>query len=156
MSDDPEDPNNSGLPIESLLDEDKFRVQKEKRFDKKWKKTVLTLSPEGISLEIEELTENANPQAKYHHTYTLLAWGSGMIFMALLLLVAVFVKEVTNFQYQIFVAILSLAGGAFATVISGLLDIKMKIGNQLVIGATGALAVFVLLLFFLPKVVLPG
>ena len=113
--------------------------------------TRITTTPDKITEDIIEVTNHANPQVNHKHTYTLLAWGSGVFFMFVLLVLAVFIDEPKPFQIWVFASILALAGGAFATVISGLLDVKMKIGKQLAIGATGALAVFVLLLYSAPN-----
>jgi hypothetical protein len=58
------------------------------------------------------------------------------------------VRAVTPLQRQILLALFALAGGAIATEIPGFLRVDVTLGQKTVIGAGGALAVFVLLYLF--------
>ncbi len=90
-------------------------------------------------------------QEKHKHTYQLLACGSGALFLLFILIAAVFIPDLTPFQYRVFIALLAIAGGAFGVVITSLLDVKAKFGRQFAIGTTGALALVVLLLLIDPS-----
>ena len=92
------------------------------------------------------------PQEQNRHLYTLLAWGSGMLFLVALLAISLIWPDPTPFQLRVQVSILALAAAGFATVISGLLNITTHLGRQVVIGATGALAVLVLFYLWNPAV----
>jgi len=56
----------------------------------------------------------------------------------------------TPLQQQILLGTFSLAGGAIATEISGMINVNLKLGTKLTVAATGALAIFVILYFFVP------
>ena len=71
---------------------------------------------------------------------------TGLVLLLVLLLIALVVKCPTNFQNNIFIIILSLAGAAFASIIPGLIEVKYRE----IITATGALAVFVIIFFMKP------
>jgi hypothetical protein len=47
---------------------------------------------------------------------------------------------------------MAIAAGGAATVMTGLINARIKLGTQLVIGATGAFAVFVIVYFVNPAV----
>jgi hypothetical protein len=74
----------------------------------------------------------------------------GTLFLVLIVVTAIFVPSPTLYQKKVFLTILALAAAGFATTISGLLSTKITFGTQLKIGATGALAVFVLIFFYNP------
>jgi hypothetical protein len=86
----------------------------------------------------------ATPQERYRHLYTLLAWGTGVLFLIALLIISLIFPNPTPPQLKIQASILSLAAAGFATVMSGLMNITTKVGTQLAIGASGAFAVLVL------------
>jgi hypothetical protein len=91
-------------------------------------------------------------EAKQFMSKTLQTWLSfifGVIFLSLLLLIAFLRPEPSSFQYNIFRTVMALAGGAAAAVIPGF--IELKFGNWLRAG--GGLAVFLVLYFYVPKVV---
>lgn len=54
----------------------------------------------------------------------------------------------TPLQRQIILALFALAGGAIATEIPGFLNITLTLGAKTAIGASGAIAVFIVLYFF--------
>jgi hypothetical protein len=56
----------------------------------------------------------------------------------------------TSLQSRIIIGAFSLGGGAIATEISGMIKVDLNLGTKLVIGATGALAIFVILYLVLP------
>jgi len=94
----------------------------------------------------------ATPQEKYRHLYTLLAFGTGTAFLIALLAISLMWPNPTPPQLKVQAAILALAAAGFATVISGLMNITVKLGTQLVVGAVGALAVLVLFYLVNPAV----
>ena len=69
-------------------------------------------------------------------------------------LIAIFLAFVfgtpTPLQQRIILGAFSLGGGAIATEISGMIKVDLNLGQKLVIGATGALAIFVILYLVLP------
>jgi uncharacterized membrane protein len=99
---------------------------------------------------VEDVMTTPTVQQKNKHTYQLLAYFSGAAFLISILCIAVFIPNPTPFQTRVFLSVLALSAGAFGVVITGLLDIKASVGKQLTIGATGALALVVLMLFFDP------
>jgi len=102
----------------------------------------------------EDAAEDAGPSfaERNRHLYTLLAWASGVVFLAALLVISLIWDHPTQPQLRIQVSILALAAAGFATVVSGLLNVTMDFGRQLVIGASGALAVLVIFYFYNPAV----
>jgi hypothetical protein len=71
---------------------------------------------------------------------------TGLALLLILLVIALLVKCPTNFQNNIFIIILSLAGAAFASIIPGLIEVR----HRQAITATGAIAVFVIIFFMKP------
>jgi hypothetical protein len=94
----------------------------------------------------------ATVQERYRHLYTLLAWGSGVVFLAALLAISLLWANPTPSQLKVQASIMALAAGGFSTVISGLLNISSRVGGQLAIGAGGAFAVLILYYFYNPAV----
>jgi hypothetical protein len=88
--------------------------------------------------------------AATHRDMTLMAFGSALIFIATILTLVVLIKNPSALQAHIFLAVLALAAGGFSSALPGLLNVKMRLSKRLVIGATGALAVFVIVYFFVP------
>jgi hypothetical protein len=56
----------------------------------------------------------------------------------------------TPLQSRIILGIFSLGGGAIATEIGGMIKVDLNLGQKLVIGATSAIAIFVILYLVLP------
>ena len=79
-------------------------------------------------------------------TETKIAVSSGIIFICMLLIIAVAIPHPTDFQYTVFRIVLALAAAAFASVIPGILNIRLS--NWITAG--GALAVFVIVYFYSP------
>ena len=71
---------------------------------------------------------------------------TGLVLLLILLAIALIVRCPTNFQNNIFIIILALAGAAFASIIPGLIEVKYR----QIITAAGALAVFVIIFFMKP------
>jgi len=74
--------------------------------------------------------------------------------VALLLLsigLAIFIPNPTTYQLRIFTGLFAIAMGAFALRLTGMLTVRLTFGQKVLISATGALAVFVLVYFFIPK-----
>ena len=113
---------------------------------------IATGENSSISGAPAPLGPQPTPQEKYRHLYTLLAFGTGTVFLAVLLAISLIWPNPTPPQLKVQAAILALAAAGFATVMSGLMNLKAKLGTQLVVGATGALAVLVLFYLFNPAV----
>jgi len=77
-----------------------------------------------------------------------LAFGITLMLIAIVLAFAF--GEVNALQRRLILAMSSLGGGAVATEIPGFLRVNVSLGTSLVIGAAGALAVFILLYFYGP------
>jgi hypothetical protein len=81
---------------------------------------------------------------------TILAFVFGVIFIAAILALVVLIPNPTVTQWKVFCVVLALAAGGISTTISGMLKIDLTFTKRAVIGATGALAVFVIVYFFVP------
>lgn len=79
-------------------------------------------------------------------TSILLAFVFGVVFVVAILALAVWIREPTSFQYEVFRIILALAAAGVAAVIPGILNVRF--GNWLKAG--GALAVFAIVYFKSP------
>lgn len=75
-----------------------------------------------------------------------LAFSSGVIFVATILLIAIYIPTPTRFQEQIFRIVLSVSAAGFVTFTPGFIEIT--ISNW--IRAGGALAVFLIVYFYNP------
>ena len=93
---------------------------------------------------------NSTPQAENRLLYTLMAFCFGVVAVGIIMLMAWKNPYPSPYQTRVFNTVLAVALGGVATVMSGLLKADLKLGNQLVVGATGAFAVFVLTYFFAP------
>jgi hypothetical protein len=69
--------------------------------------------------------------------------GAGLILLTVFL--AFYFKDPTPIQLKIIQGLFSVGLGGIATELTGFLNVDMKFGTRLVIGAGGALAVFVVL-----------
>lgn len=74
------------------------------------------------------------------------AYTFGIVFVAGILVIALFVREPSPFQYFAFRVVLALAVAGVAAMIPGFLEVEVKP----VIRAAGAIAVFVIVYFFSP------
>ena len=83
------------------------------------------------------------------------AYIFGAVFIVTILALVVFIPNPTPVQYHFFVIVMSLAAGGVATVMQGMINVQAKFGRKLIIGATGALGVFVIVYFFLPAMIQP-
>lgn len=69
----------------------------------------------------------------------------GLLLMFTALALGFAYPEPNILQVRLILSTASLAGGLIASEIPGMFNLNMSLGNRLVVGATGALAVFVLL-----------
>jgi hypothetical protein len=83
-------------------------------------------------------------------TSVIFAFAFGVIFVAALLVFALFVPNPTIQQFEIVRIILALAAGGVAAIIPGFLNLQMGAGAHLTLRAGGALAVFAIVYFFSP------
>jgi hypothetical protein len=79
-----------------------------------------------------------------------LAFAFGLTLIIAILTLVILIPKPTPFQSQVFSAVLALSAGGFASVLSGMLDVRMNLSKRVIIGATGALAVFTIVYFFVP------
>lgn len=79
-------------------------------------------------------------------TQTILSFSFGVVFITIILIIAIFQPDPTQFQQNIFWVVLSIAGGGTVATFPGFIEIKF--GNWLRAG--GALAVCVMIYFFKP------
>jgi len=86
-------------------------------------------------------------------TEKLAAFAFGVLFVIVLLVLAIWFKEPTPFQYLVFRVVLALAAAGVAAMIPGFLEVRLGRGVR----AGGALAVFVIVYFYDPaeKVINP-
>ena len=80
----------------------------------------------------------------------LVAFGFGIVFAVVMLVLAVKFPRPTPFQYNVFRIVLSLAAAGIAAMVPGFINLDYSSPVGLVIGAGGALAVFVIVFFFNP------
>lgn len=76
----------------------------------------------------------------------LMAYAFGIIFVAAILVIAIFIPEPTPFSYTVFRIVLALAAAGVGAVIPGFLEVSFR--N--VLRASGAVALFVIVYFFSP------
>ena len=79
-----------------------------------------------------------------------IAFYVGIVFSLLTVLLAIFFPNPTAFQFRNFTGFFSIGLGGVALRLSGMLSVRLTLGQRVLISATGALAVFVLAYFFVP------
>ena len=82
----------------------------------------------------------------------LLVSGTGLFLLLLILGVVLFAVRVTAQLFFVIRVLIALAGGAFAAIIPGFLNVTTD-AHGIAIRAGGALAVFVILYFFTPQII---
>jgi hypothetical protein len=86
----------------------------------------------------------------------LLAFGFGIVFSGVLLGVAVVVKNPTPLLITVVKIVIALAGAGVAATIPGFLNVEMAPSAGIAVRAGGAIAVFVLVFFFVPAGLIAG
>jgi hypothetical protein len=99
-----------------------------------------------------QLPMPTTPQQQHPTLYIILAFIFGVGFLVVLLLIAVLIPEPSPFQLRVFTPILAIAVAGVATVMTGLLNVQMTLGKQLIVGATGAIAAFVIIYLVNPAI----
>lgn len=74
----------------------------------------------------------------------------GVGFLLISIGLAIVFPNAAGYQYRVFVATLAIAIAGVGAEIPGFLNVKLSFGKQLVITAAGAIAIFVLVYFYLP------
>jgi Protein of unknown function (DUF4019) len=79
-------------------------------------------------------------------------WAStfGVVFLATVLAIALFVKRPTPLLVTVVKIVLALAGSGVAATVPGFLELSLQQSHLLMLRAGGAIAVFVILFFFVP------
>jgi hypothetical protein len=95
---------------------------------------------------------SSTPQKEHKTLYTFLGFSFGVVFLIAMLAIAIIIPNPAPFQVRTFTTVMALAAAGAATVMTGLINTEIKLGTQLVIGATGALAVFVIVYMVNPAV----
>lgn len=104
------------------------------------------LSPEQDTFTFVFDVDNAPGAFMERH----IALVVGLALIAVAITLAFAFGRPSPLQIQIIRGTFSLAGGAIATEISGMINVNLTLGTKLTIAATGALAIFVILFFFVP------
>ena len=81
--------------------------------------------------------------------------GIGICFLVITIALVFIFADPKPLQAYVILATLSVALGAIASEITGLLKVDIGIGTKVAISAAGALAVFVIIYFFKPAGLLP-
>jgi hypothetical protein len=103
----------------------------------------------------EKTAKIAGGQQAYTFTYDTvvrpkdkhLGFWFGLVLVGVAAVLAFSFQNMNPIQTKIVQALLSLGCGGFANEVAGLLNVKMTTGRRIVVTATGALAVFVILWF---------
>jgi hypothetical protein len=74
----------------------------------------------------------------------------GVVFILIATILAFAFSNPSALQTHIILAVFALGGGAFGSEISGMIKADISLGSKLVVGATGAAAIFVVLYFAVP------
>jgi hypothetical protein len=80
----------------------------------------------------------------------IVAFVFGVAFVVTLLIIAIRFPNPTPFQYKVFQTVLALAAAGVAAMVPGFIDINLKLSEEILIRAGGALAVFVIVFFLKP------
>jgi len=115
-----------------------------RRLEAETKLTERKIDLVAAASRAEQLAREAEP------TRVWLAYVSGCMFTVAVLILAVFIPNPTNFQRQVFAVLMAFSIAALTSVLPGMLDVKLSWGTKMVISATSALAVFVIVFFCLP------
>jgi hypothetical protein len=78
----------------------------------------------------------------------LILFGSGVVFLLVILGIAIFVPNPSEFAASVFWVVLALAGAGFSAFLPGALNVELPLGAK----AGGALAVFLIIYFFGPSI----
>jgi VIT1/CCC1 family predicted Fe2+/Mn2+ transporter len=96
------------------------------------------------------MEDQSDMESKNARLNLVLAFIFGVLFMSVILTLIVHIPNPTKAQAHVFSVVLALAAGGFASALSGMLNVRLTLGSRVAIGATGALAVFVIVYFFMP------
>jgi hypothetical protein len=108
---------------------------------------------EVIIAESAETIPIVFPEVKYvpvDQRFENIVFFVGVAFLLIGLALAIVIPTPTIFQTRIFSGFFALAAGAFGLKLTGMLNVQMSFGQRLVVSATGAFAVFILVYFFMP------
>lgn len=102
------------------------------------------------SIESKKENQEIHTHSKIPGWATIVSVASGIAFLFILLIIAVFIPHPTDFQIFIFRIIIALAAAAFGATIPGFLKVDLPVGKKGLIAAGGAIAFFVLIYFMNP------
>ena len=136
----PSSEGRASIQVENRTD----TVQVEASYQSEKQKKLLAQSQDDWTFKF-----NVDTQPSFMQKHLALVFGLALLGVALAL---GFIFSSPNLtQIHLIIATASLAGGLIATEMPGMLKVNASLGKKLVIGATGTLAVFVLLYFFAPS-----
>src|SRR3990172_5274795 len=97
------------------------------------------------SKSLESQNKTAQTDTKRPAWVLIVSVSSGLVFIAVLLIIAVFIPKPSTFQIFVFRVVLALASAAFGATIPGFLKIQVPLWAKGLISAGGALGLFVLI-----------
>lgn len=104
----------------------------------------------ALGLPIRGFTNPARMNTRYSRTEFYIMFGTGVAFILLMLAIALFHRDLNNFNIWVFKGITALAVAIVAGIaLGGAISVEGKVGKN-VIRATGAFAVFFLVLYVNP------
>lgn len=106
----------------------------------------------GIELIDDKSLKNKTKRTKIANTTSVdrIAISSSLFFIVVMLIIALFVKNPTAFQFFVFRVIISLAAGGFGAALPGFMYLDLPIWKKGAIRASGALGLFVLVYLINP------
>jgi VIT1/CCC1 family predicted Fe2+/Mn2+ transporter len=110
----------------------------------------------GIVVKRETIMASEEPSVRPHLWEKIAIFVFGVVFLVVLLGIAIFVPNPTEFQLFVFRVVLALVSAAIAALVPGFLNIESQVYRSS-IRAGGAIAVFVIVyLVNPPKLINPG
>ncbi|HLC14662.1 MAG TPA: carboxypeptidase-like regulatory domain-containing protein, partial [Thermodesulfovibrionia bacterium] len=97
------------------------------------------------SKSLESQNKTTQTDTKRPAWVLIVSVSSGLVFLAVLLIIAVFIPKPAQFQIFVFRVVLALASAAFGATIPGFLKIQVPLWAKGLISAGGALGLFVLI-----------
>lgn len=124
-------------------------IEVEATYRKISKRSKIALGVETFPIYFDEIEIKENSSDKTSIS-EILVFSIGVFFIICCVVLAIFISEPTTFQWRVFGGILSVGLAAFGLGLSGMIHTEISFERRLLISATGALAIFVLVYFFAP------
>jgi len=101
-----------------------------------------SISTTGQAIESSSVEKSANTTPGTWEKIA--AFAFGVVFLLLMIVIAIFIKNPTHFQYKFFQVALALAAAGVGAVIPGLIQVEVNQKYMPLIRAGGAIALFIL------------